>query len=659
MLAGAHLSSRWITEFEKQIVRGKHVLLYGNVDDQFLWRGEYLTAHAFLQSWFVDRGFDLVARYDAVDGFVFAAPEMAPRFEAIWSAPVAAAMGQPSAPPAGDGRAARRSPLQAAGTPAGTAVVPVLPDHAIPRIRTVLSQPETSAAVILDLADMLTAHADHYGEEERNRVMRLKKCTLGATFIGQGPIAGLRNTLVLTAGELGRVPEWFYRENPFVSLVQAARPGREERRQFALAFTRPTAGHPGFFGGGQAGAPAAPDDAVIALAEAFSDLTEGFQAWDLEALRRTSHVERIPVTEVRRLVDFFKFGLRDDPWRELNRDRIAGARERLSHDVIGQPAAVEAVTSMLTSARVGITMSPIGPQGGRPRGVFFFVGPTGVGKTELAKALTKLVFGDEKAFERFDMSEYKEEHAAEKLAGAPPGFVGYEEGGRLTNRVIERPHSILLFDEIEKAHPRVLDKFLQILEDGRLTDGKGQTAYFNQTAIIFTSNIGASDLTDPQTGQVIRSGIMRRVTLENVSEFPYADAERHFRDEVSWYFASRIGRAELLNRLGDSIVVFDLLRPQHVEGIGRKFLALLCASAREKAGVTLRCGPTILERLRTRMAEGDNLLYGGRRVKTLLEAMVERPLNRWIFDQGDGACPPGTTLELSVDADGALEVRRV
>jgi ATP-dependent Clp protease ATP-binding subunit ClpA len=140
---------------------------------------------------------------------------------------------------------------------------------------------------------------------------------------------------------------------------------------------------------------------------------------------------------------------------------------------------------MLTNAKVGISMSQVSGRNSKPKGVFFFVGPTGVGKMELAKSLSRLIFGDEEAFLRFDMSEYKEEHAAEKLAGAPPGFVGYEEGGQLTNKILERPYRILLFDEIEKAHPKVLDKFLQILEDGRLTDGKGQTAYFNQTVIIW------------------------------------------------------------------------------------------------------------------------------------------------------------------------------
>ncbi|MHB9308697.1 AAA family ATPase, partial [Fusobacterium polymorphum] len=124
----------------------------------------------------------------------------------------------------------------------------------------------------------------------------------------------------------------------------------------------------------------------------------------------------------------------------------------------------------------------------------FFVGPTGVGKTELAKSLASFIFGDENACIRFDMSEYNHEHSDQRLVGAPPGYVGYEAGGQLTNAVKEKPFCVLLFDEIEKAHGRILDKFLQILEDGRLTDGKGETVYFSETIIIFTSNIGAAEV---------------------------------------------------------------------------------------------------------------------------------------------------------------------
>ena len=145
---------------------------------------------------------------------------------------------------------------------------------------------------------------------------------------------------------------------------------------------------------------------------------------------------------------------------------------------------------ILMRSVMGLTGAQARASGNRPRGVLFFAGPTGVGKTELAKTLTQLVFGDERAYIRFDMSEFAEEHTGARLLGAPPGYIGYDAGGELTNAVREKPFSVVLFDEIEKAHPRILDKFLQILEDGRLTDGRGETAYFSEAILVFTSNLG-------------------------------------------------------------------------------------------------------------------------------------------------------------------------
>jgi hypothetical protein len=688
----SELTSRWIQEFERQILRRKHIVLYGDVYDQFLWRGVYQTAHEFLQGYFANQGFEIIVHYDPVDGFDYGSLTRMPpnvaggeplpddarrRFEEIVRRGVLARnpeeLGQDTvaqrpapdaaqAPPA-DPTAPPPRQVPAQGRQA-TGPARSQPDEAFARIRLALAQNASSTAAVVDLGDMITSDPGRYGGDERQALMVLHKCTLEAAVIASGKCRGYRNTLVIVAADLKRVPEWLYRENPYIAIVQASRPNKEERKQFAIAYLRPTPGQPnsGFFGGDQV-SDVVPDgqtqSALDQVADEFADLTDGLHAIDLNSLRHTSWQHRVPVglKRMHRLVDFFKFGLREDPWQQLSRDRVAQAEEILSRRVIGQPHAIEAVTGMLTSARVGLSMA--GPtSGGRPKGVFFFVGPTGVGKTELAKAVTELVFGDERAFARFDMSEYKEEHAAEKLAGAPPGFVGYDEGGQLTNRVIERPHSILLFDEIEKAHPKVLDKFLQILEDGRLTDGKGQTAYFHQTAIIFTSNIGASDLSDPQTGAVIRPGIMRVVQEQGVDTFTFDQVRTHFLDEVRWFFASRIGRAELLNRFGDNIVAFDLLRPDYVDGIARKFLKLLADAAQDTYRCTVRFDDSVIAAVRARMQEGDNLLYGGRRIKASLETMLERPLNRWVFTTyEDPTQMAGQTFDVGITPEGALEVR--
>lgn len=654
------ISARWIQEFEKYLYRRQHLILYSNIHDRFLWQGNYHGLSDFLDSYFLNVGFDVIVRYDPIDGFTFPQEGMGQLFEELAqqrSPQHQENLGNSTTP------ASAFDPLQP--PPRGNPSLIIhrqtstylSPEVAFSHLRTATSQSKVPVVAIVDLGDMLVADPDRYLSDERHLLMLLKKSTLEAAVIEEGHLMGYRNPLILLANDLRRVPPWFYTSNPFISLVQITRPTKEERLQFILRF-----GQQGFYGGNhiatQSPTPQQASDLELA-AEEFAALTEDFQTMDLEAIRITSWREQIPLSPktVLRLIDFYKFGQRDEPFEQISPDKISRTREELSQSVIGQPLAVEAVTNLLTSAKVGISLSNFSGRNIKPKGIFFFVGPTGVGKTELAKSLTRLIFGDEQAFARFDMSEYKEEHAAEKLAGSPPGFVGYEEGGQLTNRVLERPYSILLFDEIEKAHPKVFDKFLQILEDGRLTDGKGQTAYFNQTIIIFTSNIGASDLTDPHTGAIIRNGIMTEVQQQGVNCFTYDRVDAHFRSEVRWYFTTRIGRAELLNRFGDSIVVFDLLRPEFVWKIGEKFLRQLGESAWDKYRLVLLFQGSILEILSLLMQESGNLLFGGRRIKTLLETLVERPLNRWIFEHYlDFNLLAGKKLVVGIGPNGVLLV---
>lgn len=622
---------RWIQEFEKLILRRQHIILYGNIHDHFLWRGTYQSIQELLNSYFLALNFDLVANYDHIKEFKYPKPEEI-RMMVLC-----------------DDLVLRGSPIKE---------LDKFIEEAFYKILALLSQQKKSVAVTVDLGDMLASKSINSSSGKRHPLIMLKKCTLEAELIADGALKGYRNTLVILANELETVPQWFYRNNPFVSILQVPLPKKEERREFALRFIRPIDGRErsGFYQGDRV----QPDQLEI-LAEEFADLTEGFKNWDLEALRHTSWQgpEKIPLQakKIWQLVDFYKFGQRNDPWEQLSADKVLTASKELSSAVIGQESAIKAVTTMLSSARVGLSISTSAGRSGKPKGVFFFVGPTGVGKTELAKAMTKLVFGNEEAFARFDMSEYREENADQKLIGAPPGFVGYESGGQLTNRVIEQPYSILLFDEIEKANPKILDKFLQILEDGRLTDSKGQTAYFNQTAIIFTSNIGASDQTDHH-GNIIRPGIMNQA--KEGDGLTYEQVKDHFQEEVEWYFTSRIGRAELLSRLGDNIVVFDLLRPDFVRRIGEKFLRQLQEAALDKYRLNLEFQESIFQVLSRKMAEKDNLLLGGRRIKTVLETLVERPLNRWIFEKfPDMSQLVGRRFELGITSNELLEVHQI
>jgi ATP-dependent Clp protease ATP-binding subunit ClpA len=258
-------------------------------------------------------------------------------------------------------------------------------------------------------------------------------------------------------------------------------------------------------------------------------------------------------------------------------------------------------------------------RGGRPRGIAFLAGPTGVGKTELAKTITSLLFGDESAYIRFDMSEFSAEHSDQRLIGAPPGYIGYDVGGELTNAIRERPFSLLLFDEIEKAHPRILDKFLQILDDGVLTSGRGDRVYFSEALIVFTSNLGIYRL-EPDGSRVA-----------NVSpEDAYADVQAKVRAEIERHFKTVLNRPEILNRIGDNIVVFDFIRLEIAQQIFSGMIDGVLSDVAAAQGITVTIDQASRDRLRA-MCLAD-LSNDGRGIRNKVETNLVNPLARVLFD---------------------------
>jgi ATP-dependent Clp protease ATP-binding subunit ClpA len=248
----------------------------------------------------------------------------------------------------------------------------------------------------------------------------------------------------------------------------------------------------------------------------------------------------------------------------------------------------------------------------------FFAGPTGVGKTELAKSLTQLIFGDERAYLRFDMSEFAEEHTSARLLGAPPGYIGYDAGGELTNAVRQKPFSVILFDEIEKAHPRILDKFLQILEDGRLTDGRGDTAYFSEAVIVFTSNLGI--YVENEHGQ----------RVQNVQPGDKYDVvESRVRGAIADYFKFKLSRPEILNRIGDNIVVFNFITPDIATRILDGMLNNVINRVKEEHRIILTIAPQAKQELLSLCTR--DLSNGGRGIGNQVESCFINPLGRALF----------------------------
>ncbi|MEO2031092.1 MAG: AAA family ATPase [Planctomycetaceae bacterium] len=280
----------------------------------------------------------------------------------------------------------------------------------------------------------------------------------------------------------------------------------------------------------------------------IANLCDGLATRDLLGLAKLSRKEELGLDEehFKQLIDHFRFGKRENAWQKIRTETLTNAAERLRQRVQGQDQVIKEVIPTLIRAKLDLVDITNQIHSSKPRGVFFFVGPTGVGKTELSKAIAELIFGDESQMTRFDMSEYSEEHQQARLIGAPPGYVGFDQGGQLPNAILEQPFSVLLFDEIEKADPRILDKFLQILDDGRLTDGSGRTVYFLETIIIFTSNLGTGGHQNEELGHL-----------------DYSDLREHFQREVCNFFVNELQRPEILNRIGeDNILVFNYLRDE-------------------------------------------------------------------------------------------------
>ena len=308
---------------------------------------------------------------------------------------------------------------------------------------------------------------------------------------------------------------------------------------------------------------------------------------------------------------------------EAERERLAQLEQRLAAEVIGQPRAVASVAAAIRRSRTGLR------ENNRPIGAMLFLGPTGVGKTQLARTLAKCWFGSEKALLRFDMSEYMERHTVARLIGAPPGYVGHDEGGQLTEAVRRRPYSVVLFDEIEKAHSDIQNLLLQILEDGTLTDAQGRKADFSNTIILLTSNLGARCL----AGQTAPMG------------FGAAGAEKDRRAQQAIREAREFFRPELMGRL-DETVLFDPLGPEQLAGIADR---LLCELEERAAGqgYTLRHTAAAAKAL-----AGDKVPpYGARELRRTVSRAVEQALADRI---ADGTAQPGTVYTADADANGHI-----
>ena len=336
--------------------------------------------------------------------------------------------------------------------------------------------------------------------------------------------------------------------------------------------------------------------------ELQSEMDERRSAWEQKL---NSKMETVGEEEVAHIVSIWT-GV---PVSKLTQDeaqRLIHLEDTLHRRVVGQEEAVKAVARAVRRARAGLK------DPNRPIGSFIFLGPTGVGKTELCKALGEALFGDEDSLIRIDMSEYMEKHSVSRMIGSPPGYVGHEEGGQLTEKVRRKPYAIILFDEVEKAHPDVFNLLLQILEDGRLTDGQGRVVDFKNTVIVMTSNAGA---------HTIKKQRALGFGGQEDSEKTYDAMRENIMDEVRQIF-----RPEFLNRV-DEIIVFHALTEAEIDQIARLLLDQVCLRLEDR-GIQLEVGE---EALRLISKAGYDLKYGARPLRRAIQRLVEDALSEEIL----------------------------
>lgn len=514
-------------------------------------------------------------------------------------------------------------------------------------LNTMLDQSQSATAVIMDMASRYIVSPDNMEMCEVSAYTSVLRAIRKARVV---QVRGeyTKNIIILLVNKVNDLPAWFYLNNPDVKTIHIPTPDNHARMEFVSGENLEA-----FFARDvwEQDRPITNEDQarLIKLQKRFVGMTDGFTYTDLVGMRTLCKNEHYRLSQLPNVVEFYRYGVRENKWTQVGRSTVEALNKDLNSSILGQDLALAKVMDVVKRSVVQKNGS------NRPKGVLFFAGPTGTGKTETAKVLARNIFGDESCCIRFDMSEYRQDQSDQKLLGAPPGYVGYEAGGQLTNAVKENPFAIILFDEIEKAHHSILDKFLQILDDGRLTDGQGNTVYFSEAIIIFTSNKGIIE----QVEEADEFGIPRIRNKQVVD--PSVDSTEQVQEKViesiKNYFKFTLSRPELLNRIGENnIVVYDFIRPEVAEGILQKQIREHMESIKSDLDVTVTIENIAFEGLREMALDNSVLENGGRGIRNLVESMLYTPLTRYIYDNNVQAGDSVSVHAVLRDTAGAVSL---
>ncbi|MDR1979102.1 MAG: AAA family ATPase [Synergistaceae bacterium] len=609
---------KWAREIERFLAIKSQFVLYGNVNDVFpaaLSGGvATLGLSDYLKELLANRGYVLTAKYEPLTGFSLLSGG-AELFERLTGEKL------------GHG---------GASNPAGT--LPATLEKAAAVASALSASAEGHTALILRFASRIE---DLLGETEVEsffyRMFRLSiestpkiapdsssgRASLGP-FETPSPPRPLYNPVFWIVDKENDLPPWYILDNPRIRVLPLPRPDNEIRSCIVEAVSPKIAGY------GELDKNLR--DANLSL---FRDQTTGLLAGEIAAIAQLAWHEHISFGQIGDAIRRYKLGIQENMWEKLDREKILGAENFLSRRVMGQEMAVRHASDILKRSRFNLSGAQFSRFSQRPKGILFLAGPTGVGKTELAKAITELIFGSSTHYIRFDMSEFGHEHANQRLVGAPPGYVGYDVGGELTNAIKQNPFSVVLFDEVEKAHPKILDIFLQILDDGRLTSGRGETVYFSESLIVFTSNLGMFEQLPDGTKR-------QRVA----PDMPYEEISQKIGSAIDDFFKYKINRPEILNRIGKNVVVFDFIREETARKIFDRMMDNILFRLEDSYGIRIRFEDQALRRISELVCA--DLSMGGRGIGSNLETLFMNPLSRRLCE-----LQVGGTTESRQETDSA------